>query len=125
VDRLVGPGFATPDNSWLPAMEHTWYDAPTVPPADPAHETPELLKARELWAALDTAYAVPNGVAMQDEFRLAAYQAALAANAPTNLLANWRWKMAWWTPEDRKEQHEILKTAYDKRTEMVKNHQPF
>jgi hypothetical protein len=106
-------------------MEHTWYDAPTVPPADPAHETPELLKARELWAALDTAYAVPNGVAMQDEFRLAAYQAALAANAPTNLLANWRWKMAWWTPEDRKEQHEILKTAYDKRTEMVKNHQPF
>jgi hypothetical protein len=33
--------------------------------------------------------------------------------------------MAWWTPEDRKEQHEILKTAYDKRTEMVKNHQPF
>jgi len=125
VDRLVGPGYVGVDNSWLPAMEHTWYDAPTVPPADPAHETPELLKARELWSALDTAYAVPNGVAMQDEFRLAAYQAALAANAPTNLLANWRWKMAWWTPEDRKEQHEILKTAYDKRTDMVKKHQPF
>jgi hypothetical protein len=125
VDRLVGPGFATADKSWLPYMEETRYNPPTVPPADPAHETPELLKARELWAALDTAYAVPNGVAMQDEFRLAAYQAALAANAPTNLLANWRWKMAWWTPEDRQEQHAILKTAYDKRTEMVKNHQPF
>jgi hypothetical protein len=125
VDRLVGPGYVGVDDSWLPYMEHTMYNAPTLPSADPAHETPELLKARELWAALDTAYAVPNGVAMQDEFRLAAYQAALAANAPTNLLANWRWKMAWWTPEDRKEQHEILKTAYDKRTEMVKNHQPF
>jgi hypothetical protein len=125
VDRLAGPGFAAADKSWLPYMEENRYNPPTVPPADPAHETPELLKARELWAALDTAYAVPNGVAMQDEFRLAAYQTALAANAPTNLLANWRWKMPWWTPEDRQEQHEILKTAFDKRTEMVKNHQPF
>ena len=101
-------------------MDKTRYDAPRVPPADPAQETPELLKARELWTALDTAYAVPNGVAMQDEFRLAAYQTALAANAPTNLLANWRWKMAWWTPEDRQAQHELLKTAFDRRNGIIK-----
>ena len=125
VDRLVGPGWKGVDNSWLPFMEHTKYDAPKVPPADPSQESPELLKARELWAALDNAYAVKDGVAMQDEFRLAAYQTALAANAPTNLLANWRWKMPWWTPTDRQEQHEILKTAYDKRTEMVRKHEPF
>ena len=125
VDRLVGPGWYGADNSWPPFMEHTFYFAPKVPPADPARETPELLKARELWAALDTAYAVKAGVAMQNEFRLAAYQAALAANAPTNLLANWRWKMAWWTPEDRAEQHATLKAAYEKRTEMVRRHQPF
>jgi len=120
VDRLVGYGLASADNSWLPWMDKTRYDAPRVPPADPAQETPELLKARELWTALDTAYAVPNGVAMQDEFRLAAYQTALAANAPTNLLANWRWKMAWWTPEDRQAQHELLKTAFDRRNGIIK-----
>ena len=66
-----------------------------------------------------------DGVAMQNEFRLAAYQAALAADAPTSLLANWRWKMAWWTPADRQAHYEILRTAFDKRTEMIKNHEPF
>ena len=125
VDRLVGFGWHGSDNSWPPYMEHTFYFAPTVPPADPARETPELLKARELWSALENAYAVKPGVAMQNEFRLAAYQAALAAHAPADLLTNWRWKMAWWTPEDRQEQHATLKAAYEKRTEMVRKHQPF
>ncbi len=125
VDRLVGFGWYGSDTSWPPCMEHTFYFAPKVPPADPARETPELLKARELWAALDTAYITPAGVALENEFRLAAYQAAFAANAPSNLLTNWRWKMAWWTPEDREEQHATLKAAYEKRTEMVRKHQPF
>ncbi len=125
VDRLVGSGWAGADNSWPPCMEHTFYFAPKVPPADPTRETPELLKARELWTALDTAYMLPAGVALENEFRLAAYQSALAANAPSNLLTNWRWKMARWTPEDREEQHATLKAAYEKRTEMVRKHQPF
>ena len=125
VDRLVGPGYVGVDNSWLPAMEHTWYNPPIIPPADPVQETPELLKARELWVALDNAYAVKAGVAMQTQFRLAAYQTAFAANAPTNLLANWRWKMPWWTPSDRTELYDILKAAYDKRTEIINNHKSF
>ena len=125
VDRLIGTGFAPSDNSWLPYMEHTRYDPPIVPQADPVQESPELLKARELWASLDGAYAVNAGIAMQGEFRLAAYQAALAANAPPNLLANWRWKMAWWTPAERQTHWETMKAAYDKRTEMVRKHEPF
>jgi len=40
--------------------------------------------------------------------------ANLVANAPANLLANERWKMPWWTPDDGTELHDMFKTANDK-----------
>ena len=116
VDRLVGPGFPPTDNSWLPYMEHVWYKPPVVPPANPKVEQPELLGARDLWAALDDGITTRQGVEMQNEFRLLAYRTASSEQAPEPLLANWRWKMPLWTAEDRTEFWEIVQKAYLGRT---------
>jgi hypothetical protein len=82
-------------------------------------------KPRELWTALDTAYAVKDGVALQGPFRLAAYQTALTQNAPYDLLYNWRWKMPWWLPEDRTELYDTLQKAYTLRTAIARTNGAF
>ena len=115
VDRVLGPGFPTADNSWLPFMEHVRYQPPPVPPVEAKGESPGLLAARDLWAALDDAVATKQGVEMVTEFRLEAYRTALIEQAPERLLANWRWKMPLWTPADRNEFSEVMKIAWDVR----------
>jgi hypothetical protein len=116
VDRLMGPSFPPADNSWLPYMEHVWYKPPAVPPVDPKGEPPELLGARSLWTALDDAITMKQGVEMQNEYRLLAYRTALDEHAPEPLLANWRWQMPLWTPDDRKVFSETMQKAYLGRT---------
>lgn len=116
VDRLIGPGFPPTDNSWLPYMEHVWYQPPAAPPADAKSEPPELLGARDLWTALDDGITTRQGVEMQNEFRLLAYRTASSKQAPELLLANWRWKMPLWTAADRTEFWEIVQKAYLGRT---------
>ena len=72
---------------------------PTAPPPVPG-ETPELTAARALWQQLDASYDKVGNAAFQWPLRLLAYRAAVAANAPASLLANWRWHLPLWTPED-------------------------
>ena len=116
VDRLMGPGFPPADDSWLPWMEHVWYKPPAVPPVDAKGEPPDLLGARDLWTALDDAITMKQGVEMQNEYRLLAYRAALTEHAPEPLLANWRWKMPWWTADDRTNFWGTVQKAYLGRT---------
>jgi len=40
-----------------------------------------------------------------------AYRAALAADAPAALLAHWRWRLPYWTAEDRKEFEQTMARA--------------
>ena len=116
VDRLLGTGFPTADNSWLPYMAHVRYQAPPVPPVNSNGEPPRLLAARDLWTALDDAVATKKGAEMLNELRLEAYRAAMVAAPPEPLLANWRWKMPLWIPEDRSEFSEVMKIAWEMRT---------
>jgi len=68
--------------------------------------------ARNLWKALDASYAKSGNEAWQWRYRAAAYRAAAKANAPAVLLANWRWKMAIWTPDDRKKWQMTMARAH-------------
>ncbi len=68
--------------------------------------------ARELWKALDAAYAKNGNEAWQWRGRVAAYRAANKANAPAALLENWRWKMATWTPDDRQNWQTTMERAH-------------
>jgi sugar lactone lactonase YvrE len=119
VDRLIGPGFAPTDDSWLPYMEHVWYKPPDVPPVNAKGEPPGLLAARELWTAVDDAITMRQGVELLTEFRLQAYRAGLSEHAPEALLANWRWKMPLWTADDRTEFWQTVQKAYVGRTEQL------
>ena len=76
------------------------YAPPAVPP--PAvGETETLTAARALWAALDTAEALGSSAPGLERGRVLAYRAALAAQAPPALLANWRWQLCFWSDTDR------------------------
>ena len=89
IDRLAGdaPAKRTP----LPGFEDVTYA--DVPVDDSA--------ASPLWEAFDKAYDKPGVAGLQIPFRIMAYRAAVAAKAPDNLLATWRWQMGIWTKEDR------------------------
>lgn len=113
VDRLLGPAFATADNSWLPYMEHVRYQPPHVPLVDAKGEPPGLLAARGLWSALDDALTTKQGIEMQNELRLQSYRVAANEHAAPALLSNWRWKMPLWTPEDRAEYVEAMQWPID------------
>lgn len=68
--------------------------------------------ARELWKALDASYARSGNEAWQWRGRVMAYRAATKANAPDALLENWRWKMATWTPQDRRNWRTTMARAH-------------
>jgi sugar lactone lactonase YvrE len=112
VDRLIGPGFPAADNSWLPYMEHVWYEPPPVPALNASNEPADLLEARDLWNALDNAITSRQGVERLNEYRLLAYRTALSEKAPEALLFNWRWQMPIWTAEDRTDFWDTVQKAY-------------
>ncbi len=76
------------------------YDPPPAPPRS-ASESEALRAARDLWDALDAAYANSNATSLQFPYRHLAYRAAAANGATADLLENWRWTLHLWTPEDR------------------------
>ncbi len=72
------------------------YAPPAVPP--PAlGEADTLMAARALWSAWDAAEAQGSSAPGGKRGRVLAYRAALAAQAPPALLANWRWQLGFWS----------------------------
>lgn len=67
--------------------------------------------ARDLWKTLD-AHIGQSERAQQWRGRVAAYRAASKASAPEVLLANWRWKMALWMPQDCQKWQETMARAH-------------
>lgn len=120
VDQLLGPGSPAADGSWLPYMEDVRYGAPDVPAPDHKGEQDAITDARALWKTLDDAYTSMAGVKNQYEMRLSAYRAAVRAHAPELLLANWRWKMLWWTTVEREQFLKVVQKAYAARQATVK-----
>lgn len=74
--------------------------APQAIPPPAAGETEALTAARALWAASDTAEAAGSSAPGLGRGQVLAYRAALAAQAPAALLANWRWQLGLWSDAD-------------------------
>ncbi len=75
-----------------------------------------IAAAREVWAALDAAYANESIAGLQWVGRLLAYRAAAAepeAERPRGLMDNWRWTLNLWTPEDRIEWKKAVTRAWE------------
>jgi hypothetical protein len=105
IDRVDGPIPAEDDstNHYL----HMDYNPPQVPP--PAtDEVPQLTAARELWSALDAAWSHDGAAKYEVAYRIQAYRAAVAAGAPADLLANWRWHLLLWTTDDRAQWNTVM-----------------
>ncbi len=93
IDKLTGEQAAT-DQEPMAYMNGVHYDPPA---ADTSAKTSLTVAARSLWKALD---AVPANADAQ-RFRLAAYRALTAAKADPALLADVRWSLLLWMPNDR------------------------
>lgn len=94
-----------------PAMQGVNYNAPTAPAPD-GNENAIVTAVRAAWQKLDEAAPVP-GIWHQ---RLQLWRAAQAAGASEQLLANWRWKLALLTPDDRDEFDDTMARIEAKRT---------
>ena len=75
------------------------YAPPAVPLSAPK-EADTLTAARALWSALEAAQGRSGSETVQTRGRVLAYRAALAAQAPDALLANWRWHLSLWSQAD-------------------------
>jgi hypothetical protein len=110
IDRISGP--AGPfDQLALPWMARTRYDPPSSTPGA-SGASPQLNAAVELWSETErhrsNAAPIPSDIAT---WRLG-YRAAVAADAPSNLLANWRWGLPLWTSDDRELFNETMNRAW-------------
>lgn len=89
--------------------------APYVPPDEPEnyHPTPLTDAAVNLWTQLDDALSLRGAIPLQMPFRIWCYRAAIAGQAPAEILERWRWQISIWTPEDRKKFDDAMKAAHD------------
>jgi hypothetical protein len=110
IDKLAGPEsrYDTMAPAWFGGMELL----PPVPEPAAEGDSPALRAARALWTALDNAWNKEDAAALQRPLRLQAYRAAVAEGAPPLLLANWRWRLSLWQPEDRKNFDGLMMAAW-------------
>jgi len=86
--------------------------------APPHQETEEdrvhknvVQAARRLWNALEEKQGTREAALQGWTLSFQALRAAQSAKAPQVLEANWRWKLALWTPEDRKQWAQMMAQA--------------
>jgi hypothetical protein len=101
-----------PDNlGTLPGFDTATYTMPDEP--DNYQPTPLTNAAVNLWSQLDDALALRGAIFAQIPFRIWCYRAAIAGQAPAEILERWRWQIGIWTPEDRKKFDDAMKAAHD------------
>jgi len=100
VDKLAGPA-AKEDNFPEAYLAGVDYSPPTVDNAITKNVSISVQTGNKVWSVLNTtANSLPK-LFVQQPYRLLDYRAAHASGAPSELLANWRWRMNIWTDEDR------------------------
>jgi hypothetical protein len=104
----------------LPWMGDVAYDPPGAAASNDTdkNDPNPLRSSRALWQALDTTYTWGNGAGLQYPYRIMAYRAALAAGGPPALLANWRWKLALWSTEERAKFGQVMAQAWQAQAKM-------
>jgi hypothetical protein len=110
IDRLTELTGDESTSAALPGMGEVVYEPPAI--ADnPQNTTSRVLKARQLWDALDSALAREGIATIEKPLRILAYRGAAAGGADDALLANWRWKLHMPNHEDRKRFDAVMKEA--------------
>jgi hypothetical protein len=107
IDRLAPSG---EERKPLPGFEAVEYAPPAA--ENDENESELAAKARELWTKLDGALDRPGAVPLQFPFRIWGYRAGVAGQVSAEQLAQWRWQIGIWTPEDRKEFQEVTARAF-------------
>ncbi len=126
VDQVSGPKSLYDDLS-SPYLSREYADPPQsgaaalkTQPLKTGNLKAESLKAEtleaavRLWDALEQRRGDLKSAPGQWRLRMLCYRAAVAAGAEANLLANWRWKLALWTPADRSDFQKRMQAAYNK-----------
>ena len=116
LDALPDPkSEATATPALLPWMNGVAYGAPAIETTGAAGATGDaqwLAAARDLWSSLDEAVWKKGGQRFDRPLRLQALRAAVAANAPPSLVANWRWNLQLWDESDRATWNQTMKDAF-------------
>ncbi len=108
LDRVAGHQPENPGK--LPGFDSVKYRLPDEPKTD--LQTPLVKAAVALWGELDASLAMRGAVPLQIPFHLWCYRAAVAGNAPPDLLARWRWELGIWNDEDRRNFDDAMKPAH-------------
>ena len=116
VDRLAGVSKPYEDG-WLPFMENVRYERPKQFLGSESKER-SVVAATGLWNALDDAYSIQSGLAMQRSNRVLAYRLALSSGGSSELLENWRWQLFSWTPDDRQKFRDTMMQAWGSRRKL-------
>ena len=116
LDAMDNPSAPIQPPKALSWMNGVVYSAPAIEdtPVDSMspHNTETITAARALWTGLDAAAWKQGGSAMQRSMRLQALRAAIAADAPASLVANWRWKLGLWNEAERTQWSETMQRAF-------------
>jgi sugar lactone lactonase YvrE len=111
LDKVAGP--IMPDDRKPLAWTGNLGYAPPIPPSTTAtRDSTSLSVARQLWDALDNAYAYNENQNLQGNYRLLSYRAAVVSDGSPKLLTFWRWKIPLWKVEDRQEFAEAMRQTW-------------
>ncbi len=111
LDRLDS-ATAPSDPVWLYGvkMNPDVFAVPKSPKAaKPAKPSPVIALAQAAWAALDAATPDARAAGLQRPSRIRLLRAAVAAGAPPELIAKWRWSLGIWTDADWQQFQDYMK----------------
>jgi hypothetical protein len=101
LDRLVGP---VPRDEVFPLSNLEYierYDPPAITPQLLGAPSSRLHLASELWELSAKQSEVTLTWRLSSFYGRMAFRVAAGDGAPNKVLANWRWRLRLWTPEDR------------------------
>jgi len=108
---FLDPAAAVENPGQLPGFVAAPYGPPDEP--DESNLSPLADAASTLWDKLGDALPLRGAVAMQMPFRIWCYRAAIAGQAPPEILERWRWQVGIWNADDRKKYDDAMKAAHD------------
>jgi hypothetical protein len=95
----------------LPGFDAVPYQAPDEP--ENAQYSPLAQAAVDLWKQMDDDLGLRGAINLQMPYRIWSYRAAVAGQAPPELLEHWRWQISIWTQDDRAKFDQSVKAAHD------------
>jgi hypothetical protein len=108
LDRVTGQA---PDNPGkLPGFDTAQYEIPDEP-VD-YQPSPLTKAADDLWNSLDQSLGMRGAIPLQIPFHIWCYRAAIAGQAPAQLLERWRWEIGIWNDDDRRKFDAAMKAAH-------------